>query len=102
MNDPLIINVLSLLIAVGAVAFVVMFAREPWWRSWFGRSLMAMAGALVVFALVVVLTLWLGRHYPGREALRVTGYSLVAVAIWSRVYVLWRVRRDDRKHLPVD
>ena len=102
MNEPPIINVLASLTGLGALTFVLLFVREPWWRSWFGRSLMTMAVGMFIFASMALLQIRLGSDYPFRGTLRLIGYALLTVAMWSRVYVLWRARRADRSHTPVD
>jgi len=100
MNEPPIINVLASLTGLGALTFVLLFVREPWWRSWFGRSLMTMAVSILIFSGMALLSIRLGQDYPGRDALRLAGYLLLAGSMWSRVYVLWRVRHDEREHMP--
>lgn len=102
MNDPAHINVLAGLLWAGSLVFMLLYAVEPWWRSWFGRSLMTMAVGMFIFASMALLQIRLGSEYPFRGTLRLIGYALLTVAMWSRVYVLWRARRADRSHTPVD
>lgn len=100
MNDPAHINILAGLLWFGSLVFVLYYATEPWWRSWFGRSLMTMALGMLIFSSMALIQIRLGSEYPFRSTLRLIGYTLLTLAMWSRVYVLWRARRADRA--PVD
>lgn len=85
---------------LGSLLFVNLFRREPWRRTPFGRSLMAMAVAVGLFSLMAFMRLFFGptpearvSAYPGEDLLRLAVYSLVIYAVWSRYFVLRRERR---------
>lgn len=96
MADPMIFKILAAITLGGAIAFVVLFAREPWRRSEFGRSLMLMAVAVLLFTLTSTLRQFFGTEYPGRTEIRVVAQGFLAYAMWSRFFVLLRLRRGDR------
>jgi len=103
MNDPAHINVLAGLLWLGSLVFVLYYGVfESWWRSWFGRSLLTMGLGMLIFSSMALLQIRLGSEYPFRSTLRLIGYALLVVAMWSRVYVLWRSRRADRVRIPAD
>jgi predicted TIM-barrel fold metal-dependent hydrolase len=83
----------------GALTFVALYAwrtRGAWRVTSVGRNVMAlMSVILVVSALAVAAIIW-GTDWPHRNAVRFVAWSLVAVCIWWRVVILWRVqhRRD--------
>jgi len=90
---------------VGSSLFIGLFLLEPWQRTPFGRSLMAMAVAVWLFSLMAFLRLFLGptptaatpSSYPGEDLLRLFVYGLTTYAVWSRSFVLIRERRKDRR-----
>lgn len=96
MNDPLYVDALAGLLWLGSLVFIVSYSLEAWWQTWFGRSLMTMAIGMFIFASMALISMRLGPDYPFRDALRLVGYALLNLAMWSRVYVLWRARKADR------
>lgn len=96
MTDPLIYRLLAIVALVGATAFIAAFSREPWRRHQFGRSLMAMAAGIWVFALTATLNIWLDYDYPLRQEMRIVAYTAINYAIWSRLFVLLQLQRRDR------
>lgn len=86
----------------GSSLFIGLFLFEPWRRTPFGRSLMAMGVAVWMFSLMASARLFLEPTqprppaYPGEDVLRLVVYSLVIYAVWSRSFVLIRERRKDR------
>jgi hypothetical protein len=80
--------------------FVWIYSRDPWWKTWFGRSLMLLAVGLTLNEISVVLFRNLG-DYPGRAFLIVVAQDVILAAMVIRTLVLRDAqRRDDRKHLP--
>lgn len=79
-----------------SVTFIVLFAREPWRKTTFGRSIMTLAAALALFSLLGVLVTFLGEDYPWRDEVRAIGRLLIFVAMSSRLLVLARLQRSDR------
>jgi hypothetical protein len=83
----------------GAFVFVALYAwrtRGAWRVTAVGRNVMAlMSVILVVSALAVAAIIW-GTDWPYRNAVRFVAWSAVAVCVWWRVVILWRIqhRRD--------
>jgi amino acid transporter len=80
-----------------SLAFIVLFAREPWRKSVFGRSVMTLAVALLMFSVLGVLVTFLGENYPFRDEVRALGRLLILGAMGSRLWVLFRLQRGDRR-----
>lgn len=82
--------------AVGALVFVASYAwrtRGAWRGSSVGRNVMAlMAVILIVSALAVASIAW-GTNWPYRNVIRFVAWSAVAVCVWWRVIILYRVQR---------
>lgn len=96
MEDPLILAALSVAILIVYVGFMAEFARDKWWRSMLGQSLMVLAFAIVIFSLLAVARQVFGDDYWGREWFIGIGRTLVVVAGAQRWYVLRKARRSDR------
>lgn len=92
-------NLLILLSAVEATAFVVVYAMlAPWWRSDVGRNVMSL-----MFVIAMVLDLSVIRIYVPVTAdvlwfaiLRLIVFALVPVVLGMRLWLLWRVQVRDR------
>lgn len=95
-------NLLVLLSAMEATAFVIVYAlTAPWWRSEFGRNVQAL-----MFAIALVLDLSVVRIFvPGSvdlawfNILRLVVFALVPVVLGMRLWLLVKVqvlRRRDR------
>lgn len=81
-------NLVAVLVVLGfvaAAAFPVVYALYPWWRTPAGRSVMCLS---VVIAITLGLSVW--RLFFGQppEALRISIYVLVVVALWAQLIVL--------------
>jgi NO-binding membrane sensor protein with MHYT domain len=96
MTDHWTLSVLSILIALVALAFVALFAREPWWRHPFGQSVMVLTIAILIFQALAIARTFLGPDYWGREWFLGVGRAFVLVSISQRLWVLFRERRRDR------
>ena len=79
-----------------SLTFIVLFAREPWRKTIFGRSIMTLAAALALFSLLGVLVTFLGEDYSLRNEVRMVGRLLILLAMSSRLLVLWRLQRSSR------
>ena len=94
--SSLLVNAAVIATAVGALAFVVSYAwltRGAWRATAVGRNVMAlMAVILIVSALAVAGIMW-GRDWPHRDLIRFVAWSAVAVVVWWRVVILYRVHR---------
>lgn len=84
------------LLLTATLAFLIVFAREPWARHPFGQSVMVLTLGVVVLASQSILTYALGQDYAARVPLVVAGRALVAAGILQRLWVLVRLRRADR------
>lgn len=86
--------------ALGALVFVASYAwrtHGAWRATAVGRNVMAlMAVILIVSALAVAGIVW-GRDWPHRDLIRFVAWSAVAVCVWWRVVILYRVqhRKDS-------
>lgn len=87
-------NVAFLTLPVAA-CFMYLYARDPWWSTWFGRSLMLIAVAIFVACVATVLFRRFG-DYPGRDLMLIVSADLTFVAMVSRTLVLRREQRADR------
>lgn len=78
-----------------AGCFMYLYARDPWWKSWFGRSLMLIAVAIFVACTATVLFRRLG-DYPGRDLMLILSADLTFAAMLIRTIVLRREQKADR------
>jgi hypothetical protein len=74
--------------------FMSLYARDPWWKSWFGRSLMLIAVAIAVDASATVLFREFG-DYPGREVMLIVSADLTFLAMLIRTLVLRAEQHAD-------
>lgn len=95
-QDSIEFRVLSTAVLIASTVFIAIFAREPWWRAPFGRSVMTMAAGIWLFAIIATLRQWLGPDYRGREIVRDSAQTLVLLAMVERIVVLVRARRRKR------
>jgi FlaA1/EpsC-like NDP-sugar epimerase len=79
-----------------AVAFIVLYARDRWWRSPFGWSLMMIAVAVTLYSASAVLFRLFGQEYPLRDAMILGSSALTFLAIVVRTLVLRGVQRGER------
>lgn len=86
-------NVAAMTLPV-TVWFVSLYARDPWWRSWFGRSLMLIAVAVFLYTLSVVLFRNYG-DYPGRDIMLVASADATFLAMLVRTLVLRSEQKAD-------
>lgn len=82
---------------LGAVVFVVLYLRSPWWKSPTGRNIMAMMALIAVLLGLAVMSAVFGLRYPAREWVRAASFLLVAIVVWQRAWLLYRVQREDRR-----
>lgn len=84
---------------IGALVFVASYAwrtRGAWRDSAVGRNVMALMSVIVVVSALAVAAIIWGTEWPHRNVVRFVAWSLVAVCVWWRVFILWRIqhRRD--------
>jgi hypothetical protein len=81
-------NLFLVLSAIPAVASVVVFARVSWWRSRWGRHLMAYMTAMAFLLVIGVLRIFFVDAW-WFFILRMLGYAaLVGVLWWRMFYVI--------------
>jgi hypothetical protein len=88
-------NVAIVATALGALVFVVSYAvmtRGAWRRSPVGLNVMAFMAAVLVVSLLAVAAIVWGTNWPHRDVIRTAAWSLIAVCIWWRVLILFRVQ----------
>jgi hypothetical protein len=78
-----------------SVWFMSLYARDPWWKSWFGRSLMLIAVAISVDVAATVLFRRFG-DYPGRDVMLIVSADLTFLAMLIRTLVLRAEQKADR------
>lgn len=84
---------------VACVVFIITYHRHRYhaWRdTWFGRSVMTLAAAVLWFSLLGLLASVLGPNYWGADVLRWVGRMAVAVAMTQRLVVLIMIDREDK------
>lgn len=91
----LISFVLAVATLPGAVWFIALYAHDGWTRHWFGRSLMAIAVAVLVSCGGAIMFRIFGMDYPGREWVGVVVWSLACFGMWTRALVLRAAQRAD-------
>lgn len=96
-------TVLSYLIPLGLFVGLYGF-RSPWFQTELGVALMFQKIGFIGIILVIVLSVFLGAAYPGREWVRLVVYAIVGAALWLDVVNLRRYQRKypfnyrDAKH----
>jgi hypothetical protein len=81
---------------IGALWFVIRYARVHWRASDAGRNAMAfMVVIALVLTLAVISIFWPGM--PGRPFLRLASWGLIFLVIWDRVRVFELGQRDGRR-----
>lgn len=86
-------NVAFLTLPVAA-CFVYLYSRDPWWASWFGRSLMLIGVAIFVACLATVLFRRFG-DYAGRDLMLILSADLTFAAMLIRTIVLRHEQKAD-------
>lgn len=82
-----------------ALGFIWKYARDPWWRTWFGRSLMMIAVAVALTSLSATLYRLFGTDYWGRPVLLVAASVLTYCAMCVRTLVLRWLQASDQSPL---
>lgn len=70
------------------------FFGSPWKKLLVGRSLMYFALALLLICTIVLLSLFLGPTYPGREFVRIFGYIGVSATSWRLFFTLRYIQKN--------
>ncbi len=95
-------NVLLVAGAIPAVASVLVFCRVTWWRSRWGRHVMAYMSTVAIMLALGCLKLVIGDS-PAFAAIRVAAFTTVVMALWWRLWFVVLAYRegssDDGKPL---
>jgi hypothetical protein len=69
----------------------------PWWKSGIGVMFVMLGLSFFLTNVIITLSLWLGLDYPGREIVRVSGYSLctASAVVMAVVYGLEGRNRES-------
>lgn len=67
--------------------------REPWWRSWFGWTIVLLLVAIFQLSVRAAITDQLGESYPGRDLVLMLGRLELAVSGLALFVALLRKRR---------
>ena len=87
---------IALLTSVPALVLFVGFYyfKSPWKKLLVGRSLMYFAASLLCTVVIVLLSLFLGPEYPGRDWIRLGGYVLVSITTWRLFFTLRKIQKE--------
>lgn len=101
MSTDTIAVLLVLGMAPPATLFPIIYGLSgPWYRTPIGRALMTKAVGLALLVDISLLYNWLGDDYWGREAVRLTVFSLIFCGLWMQFGALlsekWRACRGHR------
>lgn len=100
----LIGDVEVLVAGAGAIVFAISYMTFFNWRkTQAGRALLYFVLSLCALFILNSLGRWGGDDYPYREWVRSTTYTVLVVAMWRLVWVLWRNwRRGDDRPLDIE
>jgi Ca2+/Na+ antiporter len=85
-------NAAATLALLGAVLFILRYAKTTWNRTNVGRHLMSFMAITAALLAAAVYISWFGM-FAGWPFLRLFLYSLYAVVIWQRFVLLVRAQR---------
>lgn len=80
---------------VVSATFVWLYSTDVWWTSWFGRSLVLLAVAVIANSAVVALRQTVG-DFDGSHSLLIVSYGAIFLALALRTMVLWAVKVDEQ------
>lgn len=80
-----------------ALLFIWRFARDLWWKTWFGRSLMMIAVAIVFATVSGILFRLYGFGYPGRGFMLIATSVLTFGAMVARTVVLIHAQNAEKR-----
>jgi hypothetical protein len=82
-----------------ALGFIWEYAKDPWYKTWFGRSLMMIAVAVLLASASAIMFRLFGPDYWGRPALLVGSSALTFAAMSTRTLVLRWLQAHDKSPL---
>ena len=103
MQDRVALIIIQVIFYSGFAAPIVMATFWPWWRSELGWSIVAKTLALSCALLGVMLVYWFGPTDFAQSAFMqwftVVALAAVPVALWWRVWVIFKTQRDGAGHV---
>lgn len=103
-NNDLLLSFGDLLLGLAlipSISFLVVYlATAKWYRDPIGRMYVLGQGGIVLVSVVVLLSLWFGQDYPGRDWVRIFGYGVHLIGQVTFVLTYLRERRDPESRLP--
>lgn len=82
--------------AVAEAAFLIRFARMPWWRTPEGRMVAARDTVIsLVLVLAIIGNVW--PDMPGREPVRAVLWSLIAAVFTWNTALFYRRQSEGRR-----
>lgn len=81
---------------IGAVVFVVVYARRHWLTSGIGINLMLLGVVVAIESGLALSVLVFGVNWPHRELVRGVAWLLIAATLWHRVYLVLRMPNPNR------
>jgi hypothetical protein len=98
MNTDILLTLgdIALLTSIPALGLFVgyYYFGSPWKKLLVGRSLMYFAVSLLIISVIVLLSLFLGPDYPGREWVRLIGYVGVSITTWRLFFTLRHIQKN--------
>lgn len=82
-----------------ALGFIWEYSKDPWYKTWFGRSLMMIAVAVLLASTSAILFRLFGPDYWGRPALLIGSSGLTFLAMLTRTLVLRWLQSQDKTPL---
>lgn len=81
-----------------AVLYPLIYAtRVKWWSTWVGQALLVKAVGVLALLTVSALYQFFGPDYPGRDFVRITGMTLLAVGLWYALIAMLREFRSAKR-----
>ena len=93
MSGQTVGNILLWVAAFPAVGSVVVFSRVTWWRSTWGKHLMAYMVAVAIPLVLGCVRQVLGDS-PWFQGLRVAAFGLVVIVLWWRFVITIQALRE--------
>lgn len=88
MSVDTLATVLIASMVVPATLFPVVYATRPWYRTMIGRALMTMSVGMALLVDISLLYRFFGDDYPGRDAVRLIVFGIIAAGLWYQFLAL--------------
>jgi hypothetical protein len=86
-------NLFLILSAIPAVVSVIVFARVTWWRSRWGRHLMAYMSAMAFVLMLGVVRIFFADTW-WFFGMRMIGYAALVIVLWWRMFYVIQAARE--------